>query len=509
MFERFHRVQQTTGRTFEGTGIGLSLIKELVALHKGTISVESKLSEGSTFTVTIPLGKAHIPAEQITTTCKEEQAISDMYVEEAGTLLVKDKAADTTLIEKTNHQPLVLVVDDNADMREHLQSVLGEYFNVMTAVNGQDALQKAQTHQPALVLSDVMMPVLDGIGLLKEMRLNPATAQIPIILLTARAGEESKITGWETGADDYLVKPFASKELIARITAQIKTQRIRNEALQRSEQSSAELRELSASLEQKVNQRTKELDDTNRELRRMNEELTEFAYVSSHDLQEPLRKIQMFSKRILDKELATMSADAQQLFVRMDNAARRMQLLINDLLTYSRTNTSQKHFVPTDMNDLLNEVKQELYEKMLATHTIIECDPLPTLPIIPFQFKQLFTNLIVNSIKFARKGIPPHITIISVLVDGRAINHPLANPEKKYWHLSFTDNGTGFDPQFRDQIFGVFQRLHDKMEYEGTGIGLAIAKKVVENHDGIITADGEENNGATIHIFLPANGNSL
>jgi light-regulated signal transduction histidine kinase (bacteriophytochrome) len=388
-------------------------------------------------------------------------------------------------------------------MREHLQSVLAPHFKVITADNGRDALKKMQTHQPALVLSDIMMPVLDGIGLLKEMKLNTATAQIPIILLTARAGEESKIAGWETGADDYLVKPFSSKELLARITAHIRTQRIRNEALQKAEQSSTELRELSALLEQKVNQRTKELDDTNRELRRINEELTEFAYVSSHDLQEPLRKIQMFSKRILEKELDTMSADAQELFVRMDNSARRMQLLINDLLTYSRTNTSQKHYVRTDLNDLLNEVKQELYEKIMATDTTIESDLLPTLPIIAFQFKQLFTNLLVNSIKFARTGVPPHISIKSTMVDGRAINYPLVKPERKYWHLSFTDNGTGFDPQFKEQVFGVFQRLHDRKEYEGTGIGLAIAKKVVENHDGIIAADGEENNGATIHIFLP------
>jgi light-regulated signal transduction histidine kinase (bacteriophytochrome) len=334
-----------------------------------------------------------------------------------------------------------------------------------------------------------MMPVMDGIGLVKEVKANRATAHIPVILLTARAGEESKIVGWETGADDYLTKPFSSKELISRVSSQIKTQQIRTEALM----DIAEQRKYS-----------RKLEEMNRELIKMNEELSSFAYISSHDLQEPLRKIQMFSKRILEKEVHALSEEGKDFFHRMDNAANRMRVLIDDLLRYSRTNTSQKRFEKTRLNELMMEVKQELYEKIMATNTIIEYESLPELNIIPFQFKQLFTNLVSNSIKFARPGVAPHIRVKSTLVNGARITHPAADTERKYWHLSFADNGTGFDPQYNEQIFGLFQRLHGRKEYEGTGIGLAIAKKVVENHDGIITAEGKENEGATIHIFLPA-----
>lgn len=487
MFERFHRVQQVTGRTFEGTGIGLSLIKELVHLHKGEISVTSQLHKGSTFTVRIPVGKEHLPPQQITTQPVEDTITSGMFVEEAGTLLVKEHVAGNgTPGEK--HLPLVLIVDDNADMRDHLQSIMLPHFNVITANNGLEALHKIQEQQPVLVVSDVMMPVMDGIELVKEVKANIATAHIPIILLTARAGEESKIVGWETGADDYLTKPFSSRELISRVSSQIRTQQIRTEALMEI-------------AEQK--QYSEKLEEMNKELTRMNEELTSFAYVSSHDLQEPLRKIQMFSKRILEKEVHVLSDEGKNFFYRMDNAAGRMQLLINDLLTYSRTNTAEKRFEKTNLNDLMRDVKQELFEKMVATGTLIKSDPLPELKIIPFQFKQLFTNLISNSIKFAKPGIPPRIIIKSKQVTGAQINDPAADKKRKYWHFSFTDNGTGFDPQYSEQIFGLFQRLHGRKEYDGTGIGLAIAKKVVENHNGIITAEGKESEGATIHVFLP------
>lgn len=488
VFERFHRVQNVTARTFEGTGIGLSLVKELVLFHRGTIGVESQAGAGSTFTVKIPLGKEHLPEQQIAVQLEEERVTSGMYVEEAGTLLVKNYNGATAITTASDDEPVVLVVDDNADMREHLQSILLHHFNVVTANNGQEALRKIEEQKPTLIVSDVMMPVMDGIELVKVIKANKLTAHIPVILLTARAGEESKIVGWETGADDYLTKPFSSKELISRISSQIKTQQIRTDALI----DMAEQRKYS-----------RKLEDMNRELIKMNEELSSFAYVSSHDLQEPLRKIQMFSKRILEKEINTLSEEGKNFFLRMDNAANRMQLLINDLLTYSRTNTSQKRFEKTSLNDLIMDVKQELNEKIMATDTIIECEPLPELHIIPFQFKQLFTNLLTNSIKFAKPGQRPHIIITSSLIDGSQIDYPTADHEKKYWHIAFADKGTGFDSQYNEQIFGLFQRLHGRREYEGTGIGLAIAKKVVDNHNGIITAEGKEDEGATINIYLP------
>ena len=230
MFERFHRVQHVSGRTFEGTGIGLSLIKELVHMHKGVIEVESKVNVGSTFTVKIPFGKEHIKTSQISQSENmSDQISSNMYVDEIEGILKAEKNLTSKLSNEKigSDVPIILVVDDNTDMREHIRSVLSTNFNVITANNGLDALHKLKETIPALVLSDIMMPVMDGIGLLREIKNNQATSSIPVILLTARAGEESKIEGLETGADDYLVKPFSAKELLARIQAQIKIVKLR------------------------------------------------------------------------------------------------------------------------------------------------------------------------------------------------------------------------------------------------------------------------------------------
>ena len=232
MFERFHRVQNMTGRTYEGTGIGLSLTKGLVTLHGGTIQVKSKVGEGSTFVVSIPFGKSHLPAEQISNSPQEfENITSEVYIEEASSMIgmVAHKPAPS---QTNGHAATVLVADDNADMRQHIESILQRHFNVVTAANGMDALQKIRTENPSLVLSDIMMPVMDGIQLLKEIKNNVQTAHIPVVLLTARAGEESKIEGYEIGADDYLIKPFSARELKARIDAQIKIKQKQEHALQ-------------------------------------------------------------------------------------------------------------------------------------------------------------------------------------------------------------------------------------------------------------------------------------
>ena len=237
MFERFHRVQNVTGRTYEGTGIGLSLIKELILLHGGTISVVSKEGKGSTFTVKIPFGKEHLPPEQTHELPNDlEDIISEAYIDEATSVLdninASTNAADHSEKGAVSGLATILVVDDNADMRQHLESLLEKQFRVVTAVNGMEALHKIRSEKPALVLSDIMMPVIDGIQLLKTIKEDDRNNHIPIILLTARAGEESRIEGYQTGADDYLVKPFSAKELIARIDAQIKIAKRRNTAEQ-------------------------------------------------------------------------------------------------------------------------------------------------------------------------------------------------------------------------------------------------------------------------------------
>ncbi|QDO92633.1 PAS domain S-box protein [Formosa sediminum] len=263
-------------------------------------------------------------------------------------------------------------------------------------------------------------------------------------------------------------------------------------------------------LERQVQDRTKllgeanaKLEDSVEELQRMNEELQSFAYISSHDLQEPLRKIQIFSSRILDLEKDNLSETGTGYFMRMQNAAHRMQVLIKDLLTYSRTNTSTRAFEKTDLNSVIEEVKIDLRELIKDNQVTIETGNLCTIYAIPFQFIQLMNNLINNSIKFAKQDVPPVIKIDSVIDKGSTFKLEQLVAEGEYCHIKVSDNGIGIDPQYSEQIFDVFERLHTRTAYEGTGIGLAIVKKIVENHNGYIFAEGEENKGVTFNIYIP------
>ena len=252
-------------------------------------------------------------------------------------------------------------------------------------------------------------------------------------------------------------------------------------------------------------QHNKELQllEQNTTLEKMNNELASFSYIASHDLQEPLRKIRMFTRRLMEKELTALSKDGVEYFNRIDNAATRMQRLIEDLLSYSRTNTVQAHFELADMDKLLEDVIDNLKEKIVQTNTVIEYAQLGAAWVIPFQFQQLFTNLITNSIKFTREGNQPHIAISHTIITGAKNGYPAGLRNEKYHVYTITDNGIGFEEQYSEQIFGLFQRLHGRNEFEGTGIGLAICKKITENHNGIITASSKPDAGATFNIYVP------
>lgn len=251
---------------------------------------------------------------------------------------------------------------------------------------------------------------------------------------------------------------------------------------------------------------SKELEEKNTELTNRNIELASFNYIASHDLQEPLRKIQLFISKIFDDNELKLSEKNIDYFTRMQNAANRMQNLIGDLLTYSKTNEGYKVFEATNINAIVENIKEELYadETIAEKNITINFKDLPTINGIPFQVKQLFANLIDNSIKYSKPMRPLIITIESSIVNGTSIKDiPNANEEKKYFNIAVADNGIGFEQSYSKQIFTLFQRLHDKKSYTGTGIGLAICKKVVENHNGYIAATGEMNVGSTFNIYFP------
>ncbi|MFN8392470.1 MAG: ATP-binding protein [Bdellovibrionota bacterium] len=245
LFDRFHRVENARGRTHEGSGIGLALVQELAKLHHGTVAAESALGSGSTFRVKIPVGMDHLPPDQVRSTdTLPRESGSQQIVEEALRWLPEAQDIETTQRESRyvepdetsgtpsilhEARPKVLIVDDNSDMRLYMGRLLSDHYRVQTAADGAEGLAAALHDPPDLVLSDVMMPRLDGFELLKALRAETVTADIPIILLSARAGEESRVEGVDAGADDYLVKPFSARELIARVRSHLTMARIRRE----------------------------------------------------------------------------------------------------------------------------------------------------------------------------------------------------------------------------------------------------------------------------------------
>ena len=264
-------------------------------------------------------------------------------------------------------------------------------------------------------------------------------------------------------------------------------------------------------LETAVNQRTEELkmandllEEKNSALLSINKELDAFAYVSSHDLQEPLRKIQTFASRILKKEDQNLSDSGKNYFSLIQHAAERMQQLILDLLAFSRVGATERHFEEINLSMIIEEVKTEFKDVIAQKRAVIKVIESCTVKTIPFQFRQLMHNLVGNALKFSRPGVPPKITVTSRNIKYDKLHIANLIPHASYCHIKITDNGIGFEKEFSEQIFEIFQRLHDKDAYPGTGIGLAIVKKIVESHNGIITATSQLNKGSVFNIYIPA-----
>ncbi len=245
------------------------------------------------------------------------------------------------------------------------------------------------------------------------------------------------------------------------------------------------------------------LEEKNLQLERKNDELASFNHMASHDLQEPLRKIQVLSKMIMENEGANLSETSLSYFKRMIHSVNRMQTLIDDLLNYSKASNLSFIKEPCDFNLILQTSIQNLKEEISVKKAIIHYDPLPIIPAIPSQIEQLFINLLDNALKYTQQDKQPIISITNKIVPGEMVTGYGLKQIAHYYCINIKDNGIGFDQKYAHKIFEIFQRLHGKNEFSGTGIGLTICKKVVQNHNGYITASGVLNEGASFNIFLP------
>jgi light-regulated signal transduction histidine kinase (bacteriophytochrome) len=245
------------------------------------------------------------------------------------------------------------------------------------------------------------------------------------------------------------------------------------------------------------------LENKVKELDRSNKELEEFAYIASHDLQEPLRKITSFSERLKEKLPANLEPDVQLYLNRMLAATDNMRTLIDNLLEFSRTSRSSEPFIRIDLNNILSEVKADLELKIEETGALIDSERLPVIDAIPMQMRQLFNNLFTNAIKFRKPDQPPRISIKCRQLNEEEKEAQHLRTNIPYFEITVSDKGIGFDQEYASKIFQIFQRLHGKAEYPGSGIGLAICKKIVDNHMGQIHARGELGTGAEFIFTLP------
>jgi PAS domain S-box-containing protein len=724
IFDRFHRVEGSLGRSHEGSGIGLALVQELVRLHAGAISVNSQINKGSSFLVSLPFGTAHLPKERLaqpSTPASGQQTTAPgprVFMEEASRWLpppgsLPAASQDSGLVPSVGTQSeRVLIADDNADMRDYIRRLLIPHYAVSIAGDGLEALARAREEPPDLILSDVMMPRLDGLALLRELRADPATRTIPVILVSARAGEESRIEGIEAGADDYLTKPFTARELEARVKGALAVARIRRDSQEDADRrtaqfetllnaaplgvylvdgdfrirevnpaalpafgnipdligrdfdevihilrpaeyadevagqfrhtletgepyavqerivqrpdsgarefyewqinriplprggfgvvcyfrdisrqvlareaiadSEARLRFMAESMPQKISTATPtgevdyfnpqwteytglaferiagwgwiqtihpddveenvrlwkrsietgepfkvmrrirradgifrwhlsrahamrdaegkismwiessteihEQKEKEQQLQRANEDLQQFAYSASHDLQEPIRTLAVYSEVIARRYAGVLDPEGQQYLGFLSDSGGRLAMLVNDLLTYSQAGNIEGAPGKVDASAILQQTLSSLSDPILRNQATVTFDRLPEISMHEVHLQQIFQNLIGNALKY--RGEEPPVVHVSAANDGG------------YWRFSVRDNGIGINPQYKDTVFGVFKRLHHDRKYSGTGIGLAICHRVVQRYGGRIWVESEIGQGATFFFTV-------
>ncbi|HSE16237.1 MAG TPA: ATP-binding protein [Pyrinomonadaceae bacterium] len=484
LFERFHRVKGARGRSYEGSGIGLALVQELVKLHGGAVRVKSEEGRGSTFIVSIPTGSVHLPADRLggARTLASTGVRSDAYVGEVLKWLPDETnhfdGFSSSIPATQSDQPRarILLADDNTDMREYLRRLLATNYDVEAVGDGESALAAMQRTTFDLVLSDVMMPKLDGFGLLKALRADEKTRTIPVILLSARAGEESRVEGMGAGADDYLIKPFSARELMARVEAHLHLQRVRRE----SEEAVLQLmtREQKARASAEIANRVKD----------------DFLAMLSHELRTPLNAIFGWTHLLKTGKLSEVERARGISIIQRNAEAQRA--IIDELLDISRivTGKLQLDSKPVELIGVIEAAIDAVRPAAEAKHIQIVTALDPNAGLVmgeAVRLQQVVWNLLANAVKFT----PP---------EGRVeVEMKVVGPQLE---VVIRDTGEGIEPEFLPYIFERFRQADTsaKRMHGGLGLGLSIVSSLVTMHSGSIRAESDgKGKGTTFIVTLP------
>ncbi len=473
LFQRFHRVKGARARSDEGTGIGLALVRALATLHGGDVGVVSREGLGSSFRVRLRRGSAHLPADRIVSAPRapaRDESNVEAYVGEA---LRWSKEADGLEVgapgrhdldigeaseePEEGRRPRVLLADGSADMRSYVGRLLRRTYEVHAVADGEAALQAVLAEPPDLVVLDVLLPGRDGLALLHELRSKESTCLIPVILLSARAGEDAALEGLDAGADDYLVKPFSGKALLARVRQCLALAKLRKEGAD------------------KLTEAMKELEA--------------FSYSVSHDLRAPLRAIDGFSKALLNEYGGKLDDQGRRYLERVRAATQRMAQLIDDLLGLSRITRAAMVRERVDVTAISRKVLAELAarepERIVETRVAEGLAGMGDRQLVTV----LLENLLGNAWKFTSKQSAARLEVGSETRGGETV-------------FVVRDNGAGFDMKYANKLFTPFQRLHAASEFQGTGIGLATVQRVIARHGGRIWAEAAVGRGASFFFTL-------
>lgn len=403
----------------------------------------------------------------------------------------------------------IMLVDDREDNLISMESILEPSgYEFVKANSGRQALKILLTDFDfALILMDVKMPNLNGFETASLIYEREKLRHIPIVFITANNyGEENIFRGYRTGAVDYIYKPINPELLRAKVGVFIDLYKKNHQLIAQEQKLIAinksleiEIKDRIAS-ENQVKELNRRLVENIDRLESLNKELDAFAFMASHDLQEPLRKIKTFTDILSYKCGATLDEESFKYLKSIENAAGRMQSLIKDLLAFSKISNDNYNMADCNLNQILGEVLKDLESKIEEKKAQITIDEFPIIPGNQNLLRSLFINLIENALKYSRKDVQP---VISIRFSAGSNGAALQEGSNKYCRILVEDNGIGFEQKYAEHIFSMFRRLHNVQEFEGTGIGLAICKKIAEKHMGFISAHSEPDKGSTFTISLP------